>query len=80
MKKLLVLGLLTASAFAYMDCAMCHVKGGMATPLTKYTPAQINKMLHEIKANKLNAPSMTGIVSGMSDADMKDAAKKYGKK
>jgi len=77
MKKLLVLGLVAASAFAYMDCAMCH-QGSKS--LSKYTPAQLTKMLNDMKSGKMNVPAMTSVVSGMSAADIKAAAKKYGKK
>ena len=78
MKKLLVLAVLSASAFAYTNCASCH-NGGYQANLNKYTPAEIEKMMHEYKAGKRNG-MMNSIVAGMSDADIKDAAKKFGKK
>ena len=79
MKKLLVLGVLAVSAFAYSNCAMCH-NGGMQPKLDKFTPAEIEKMMHEFKSGKKAGTMMPGMAKAMSDADIKDAAKKYGKK
>jgi cytochrome c553 len=78
MKKLLVLGAIAAAAFAYTDCAMCH-NGGMAQKLDTLTPAQIVKKMKEFKAGKGN-PMMVNIAKGMSDKEIEEAAKKYGKK
>ena len=78
MKKLLVIAALGAMAFAYQDCAMCH-NGGMAVSLNKLTPAEIVKKMKEFKAGKGN-PMMVNIAKGMSDKEIEEAAKKYGKK
>jgi len=78
MKKIgMILGL-AALGFAYQDCAMCH-NGGMAKKLDTLTPAQIEAKMKEFKAGKGN-PMMVNIAKGMSETDIKDAAKKYGKK
>ena len=78
MKKLLGLIALGAMAFAYQDCGMCH-NGGMAKKLDTLTPAQIQAKMKEFKAGKGNS-MMVGIAQGMSNKDIQDAAKKYGKK
>ncbi len=78
MKKLLALAAFGVMAFAYQDCAMCH-NGGMAKKLDTMTPAQIEAKMKEFKAGKGN-PMMVNIAKSLSEADIKDAAKKYGKK
>ena len=78
MKKLLVLSALAIAAFAYSDCAMCH-NGGMAVKLDKLTPSEIVAKMKEYKAGKGN-PMMVNIAKGMSDKEIEEAAKKYGKK
>ena len=78
MKKLLLVLAGAGMAFAYTNCAMCH-NGGMAKKLDTLTPAQIEAKVKEYKAGKGN-PMMVNIAKGMSEADIKDAAKKYGKK
>lgn len=78
MKKLLALAVLGVMAFAYQDCAMCH-NGGMAKKLDTLTPAQIEAKMKEFKAGKGN-PMMVNIAKSLSDKDIADAAKKYGKK
>ena len=78
MKKIgMILGLV-ALGFAYQDCAMCH-NGGMAKKLDTLTPAQIEAKMKEFKAGKGN-PMMVNIAKGMSAAEIKEAAQKYGKK
>jgi len=79
MKKLLVLAVLSASAFAYTNCASCH-NGGYQSHLNKYTPAQIEKDMKDFKSGKKAGTMMPGIAKSMSDADIKDAAEKFGKK
>jgi cytochrome c553 len=79
MKKLLVLAVLSASAFAYTNCAQCH-NGGYQAKLDKYSPAEIVKMMHEYKSGKKAGTMMPGIAKSMTDADIKDAAAKFGKK
>ena len=79
MKKVLLSLVVAASAFAYSNCAMCH-NGGMQPKLDKFTPAQIEKIMHEFKSGKKAGSMMPGMAKAMSDADIKDAAKKYGKK
>jgi cytochrome c553 len=78
MKKLLVIAAVAGFAFAYTDCAMCH-NGSMATKLDKLTPAQIVQKMKEFKAGKGNQ-TMVGIAQGMSEKEIEEAAKKYGKK
>ena len=78
MKKLLLIGGFVAGLFAYQDCAMCH-NGGMAVKLDTLTQAEIVKKMKEFKAGKGN-PMMVGIAQGMSDKEIEEAAKKYGKK
>ena len=78
MKKILSLISFGILAFAYQDCAMCH-NGGMAKKLDTLTPAQIEAEMKAFKAGKGN-PMMVNIAKGMSDKEIKDAAKKYGKK
>jgi len=78
MRRILFLVGLVSLGFAYQDCAMCH-NGGMAKKLNTLTPAEIEAKMKEFKAGKGN-PMMVNIAKGMSEADIKDAAKKYGKK
>jgi len=77
MKKLLFVGLLTVSAFAYPSCIMCH-NGGYKNKLSKYTPAQIEKMMFDFQTNSMS--SMARIAKSMSDTEIKEVAKKYGTK
>lgn len=79
MKKIIVSAMiLTGVAFAYSDCAMCH-NGGMAAKLDTMAPAQIIKKMKEFKAGKGN-PMMVNIAKGMSEKEIEESAKKYGKK
>ena len=78
MKKILALSALVAFGFAYQNCAMCH-NGGMAKKLDTMTPAQIIKKMKEFKAGQGN-PMMVNIAKGMSDKEIEEAAKKFGKK
>ena len=78
MKKLLTILSLAGLGFAYQNCAMCH-NGGMAVKLDTLSQAEIVKKMKEYKAGKGN-PMMVNIAKAMSDADIEDAAKKYGKK
>jgi cytochrome c553 len=78
MKKIIIASVLAAAAFAYSDCAMCH-NGGMAKKLDTLTPAQIVAKMKEFKAGKGN-PMMVNVAKGMSDKEIEEAAKKYGKK
>jgi len=78
MKKIAILFSLAALGFAYQNCAMCH-NGGMAKNLSDLTPAEIEAKMKEFKAGNGN-PMMVNIAKGMSEADIKDSAKKFGKK
>jgi len=78
MKKILVLGVIAAAAFAYTDCAMCH-NGGMAEKLDKLTPEEIVAKMKEYKKGNGN-PMMVNIAKSMSDKEIEESAKKYGKK
>jgi cytochrome c553 len=78
MKKIIIASIVAAGAFAYSNCAMCH-NGGMAQKLDTLTPAQIIAKMKEFKAGKGN-PMMVNVAKGMSDKEIEEAAKKYGKK
>ena len=78
MKKILLVAILSMSLFGYVDCAKCH-NGGYKSKLDIYTPAQIVSMLKQYKSGAMSG-MMSSIVAGMSQKDMQDAAKKYGKK
>ena len=78
MKKLLALLAVAGFSFAYQNCAMCH-NGGMALKLDTMTPAEIIKKMKEYKAGKGN-PMMVNIAKSMSDKEIEEAAKKFGKK
>ena len=79
MKKLSILGLLVASAFAsYSDnCTMCH-NGGYQSDLNNYSQQEIIKKLHYFQKN--NVTPMSKMVENMTDKEIKEIAKKYGKK
>ena len=79
MKKLLTLAAFGVAVFAYQDCAMCH-SGGMAKKLDTMTPAQIEAKMNEMKKTGKGNPMMVPIAKSMSDKDIVDSAKKYGKK
>ena len=78
MKKLLALVSFGIFAFASQNCAMCH-NGGMAKKLDTLTPAEIVAKMKEFKAGKGNS-MMVGIAQGMSDKEIEEVAKEYGKK
>jgi cytochrome c553 len=78
MKKLIAMGVIAGAAFAYTNCAMCH-NGGMAQKLDTLTPAQIIAKMKEFKAGKGN-PMMVNVAKGMTQKEIEEAAKKYGKK
>ncbi|EDM23994.1 cytochrome C [Caminibacter mediatlanticus TB-2] len=78
MKKILGIIAISGLAFAYQNCAMCH-NGSMAIKLDKLTPQEIIAKLKEFKAGK-GSPMMVNIAKGMSDKEIEEAAKKYGKK
>jgi len=79
MKKLLAL--LAVAGFAMagnFNCGMCH-NGGVAGKLDTLTPAEIIAKMKEYKAGKGN-PMMVNAIKGMSDKELKEAAKEFGKK
>ena len=78
MKKLSILGLLVASAFAsYSDnCTMCH-NGGYQSDLNNYTQKEIITKLHYFQKNDVSP--MSEMVKNMTDKEIKEIAKKYGK-
>jgi cytochrome c553 len=51
----------------------------MAKKLDSMTPAEIIKKMKEYKAGQGN-PMMVNIAKGMSDKEIEEAAKKFGKK
>jgi len=74
MKKVLLIAGLMGFAFAgQINCGMCH-NGSMASKLDNMTPAEIVK-----KAKESKSPMMAQ-VRAMSDKELMEAAKKYGKK
>ena len=76
MKKIL-LTLIGISAFAYTNCAMCH-NGGYKSKLDKYTPQEIISMMQQFKQQSMG--TMARIAKSMSDEEIKEVSKKYGKK
>ena len=78
MKKLLGILAIVGFSFAYQNCAMCH-NGGMAKKLDTLTPAEIVAKMKKFKAGQGN-PMMQNIAKGMSEKEIEEAAKKYGKK
>ena len=78
MKKIIaILGIVSAS-FAYTNCAMCH-NGGMGVKLDKFPVSEIKEDLLDFKTGKKYHSMMT-FVKNMSDKEIDEAAKKYGKK
>ena len=79
MKKLSILGLLVASAFASYsnNCTMCH-NGGYKPSLNNYSQGDIIKKLHDFQ--KKDVSPMSEFVKNMTDKEIKEIAKKYGKK
>ena len=78
MKKILLSLVIAGSAFAYTNCTVCH-NGGMAKPLSQFTPAEIEAKMKDFKAGNGNS-TMVGFAKAMSDTQIKEAAQKYGKK
>jgi len=78
MKRLLLVSLITGFAMANSNCIFCH-NGGMANKLDILTPQEIIDKMKEYKAGKGN-PMMIDIAKGMSDKEIEEVAKKYGKK
>jgi cytochrome c553 len=79
MKKLAFVAAVAAvAAFGMTNCATCH-NGSMAAKLDTLTPAQIVAKMKEFKAGKGNA-TMVSIAKSMTDKEIEEAAKKYGKK
>ena len=74
MKKLSILGLLVVSSFGY-NCGMCH-NGMYKDSLSNLTPKEIVKKMHEFK--KSNG-TMADIAKKMSDEEIEEVAKEYGK-
>lgn len=78
MRKLLLASLISGFAMASSNCAMCH-NGSMTSKLDTLTPQEIIKKMKEYKAGKGN-PMMVNIAKEMSDKEIEEVAKKYGKK
>jgi len=78
MKKLLLVSLIAGFVMANSNCAMCH-NGNMANKLDILTPQEIIEKMKEYKAGKGN-PMMASIAKEMSDKEIEDVAKEYGKK
>lgn len=78
MRKLLLISLMGGFAMASSNCAMCH-NGGMANKLDTLTPKEIIDKMKEYKAGK-GSPMMIDIAKGMSDKEIEEVARKYGKK
>jgi len=79
MKKSLLLAIFSVSAFAYVQCTMCH-NGGYQVNLKQYTPKQIEKIMMEYKNGKKIGNMMPDIARKMTKEEIEEAANKYGKK
>jgi cytochrome c553 len=77
MKKLVLTTLVSSVLFGYPNCAMCH-NGGMGVKLDKFSVSEIKKDLLEFKTGK-KYHSMMAFVKNMSDKEIEEVAKKYGK-
>jgi len=75
--KTILLTLIAISAFAYPNCMMCH-NGGYKSKLDKYSPQEIVNMMQQYKTQSMG--TMAKIANSMSDEEIKEVAKKYGKK
>ena len=78
MKKLFLVSLIFGFAMASSNCMMCH-NGNMANRLDILTPQEIIEKMKEYKSGKGN-PMMVNIAKEMSDKEIEETAKKYGKK
>ena len=78
MKKLFLISIMIGFLMANSNCAMCH-NGGMANKLDVLTPKEIIAKMKEYKTGKGN-PMMVDIAKEMSDKEIEETAKKYGKK
>ena len=78
MKKLFLVSLAIGFAIANSNCTTCH-NGGMTSKLDVLTPQEIIKKMKEYKAKKGN-PMMVNIAKEMSDKEIEEVAKEYGKK
>jgi len=78
MKKLLLVSLVFGFAVASSNCVLCH-NGSMTSKLDTLTPEEIIKKMKEYKAGKGNR-MMVDIAKGMSDKEIEEVAKEYGKK
>jgi cytochrome c553 len=74
MKKIFIVSLISSVSFAYTNCAMCHTSSYY--PLNKLTPKEISDKLY---AFKKGYGTMARIAKTMSDKDIKEVAKKYGR-
>ena len=79
MKKLSLVLLIAGFVMANSNCTMCH-NGGMASKLDILTPEEIVKKMKEYKEKGKGNPMMVDIAKGMSDKEIEETAKKYGKK
>jgi cytochrome c553 len=77
MKKFLFVLILAVLGFAYPNCGMCH-NGSVAVDLSKFSAEEIKKDLYAFKSGKMKH-SMMDFVKEMSDEEIEEAAKKYGK-
>ena len=78
MKKLFLISLITGFVMANSNCATCH-NGSMTSKLDVLTPQEIIEKMKEYKAGKGNA-MMVNIAKEMSDKEIEEVAKEYGKK
>jgi len=78
MKKLLLASLIGGFLMANSNCARCH-DGGMANRLDVLTPQEIMEKMKAYKEGKGNR-MMVMIAQGMSDEEIEEVAKTYGKK
>jgi cytochrome c553 len=77
MKKLLLI-LASVGVVFGSNCAMCH-NGSYKSKLDIYTPQEIIDVMNEYK-NGERSGTMSAIVRGMDEKEIKNSAYKYGKK
>ena len=78
MRKLLLSSVISVLAMASSNCIFCH-NGGMANKLDTLTPKEIIEKMKEYKAGKGNR-MMVSIAQGMSNEEIEEVAKTYGRK
>jgi len=78
MRKVLLYISFGTLLLAYPRCTMCH-DGGVGMKLDKLSAVEIKNDLLDFKIGK-KKHSMMSFVKNMSDKEIEDAARRYGKK